>query len=97
MGSGMHKTTYLDNNSVRPLAKDEDNTGVYQDPTQIGFFESDEPGIKEPEDAVDADSIRKGGGAAWARAHGLEVQDLGRNQTKTRDLGGQVYIKGTPL
>lgn len=46
--------------------------GTYQEPNQVGFFESDEPGIDEPEDAVDAGSLRKGGGAAWARAHGRE-------------------------
>ena len=43
-------------------------------PTQVGYDETDEPGIKEPKDAVDADAQRnfsKGGGAALARAHGL--------------------------
>jgi len=27
--------------------------GTWQEPTQVGFFETDEPGIDEPEDAVD--------------------------------------------
>ena len=47
--------------------------GTWQEPAQVGFFESDEPGIDEPEDAVDAKFVRsidKGGGAAWAREPG---------------------------
>ena len=52
----------------QPLDKE---GGTWQEPAQVGYFESDEPGIKEPEDAVDAPSLRKGGGAAWARGEGL--------------------------
>ncbi len=32
--------------------------GTWQEPVQVGFFESDEPGIEEPEDAVDAKFVR---------------------------------------
>ena len=52
----------------KPFEKD---GGTWQEPAQVGYQETKEPGIEEPEDAVDADSIRKGGGAAWARAEGL--------------------------
>ena len=44
--------------------------GTWQEPAQVGFFESDEPGIDEPED-VDAGSLRIGFGTVWARAEGL--------------------------
>ena len=52
----------------QPLDKD---GGTWQEPDQKGYFESDEPGIEEPNDAVDTPSLRKGGGAAWARGEWL--------------------------
>ena len=48
--------------------------GTFQEPVQVGYDETKEPGIVEPEDAVDAPSLRKGGGAAWAQAQGSEPE-----------------------
>ena len=48
-------------------------------PTQVGYEETDEPGIKEPKDTVDANAQRhfmqKGGGAAWARARRFRARE----------------------
>ena len=55
----------------QPLEKD---GGTWQEPAQVEYQETKEPRIEEPEDAVNGLSVRKGGGAAWAQAQGLEPE-----------------------
>ena len=45
--------------------------GTWQEPAQVGYFETNEPGIDEKDDTKAPESVRKGGGAEWARAQGL--------------------------